>query len=246
MPNADCSVGRSFLVPLTEEGNGPPLFLIPAAGCFTVSLLGLARALHPKRTIYTFMFAGMENDQTPPTCIEEMASTYMTELRAVQGNGPYYLGGHCFGGIAAFEMAAQLEAEGESVAVLIPIGSFPPASKNGESSISSCDIENTNASINEQIEKRLLGLPAGFAERIEESTRRQVKMEDEYRAKPINAPIAQLRSCTHPSNVYRAWANLTTREYTERVVPGDTYSMLDRSNLTVFCNALQKTLEHFR
>ncbi|MCA1601395.1 MAG: non-ribosomal peptide synthetase, partial [Acidobacteria bacterium] len=43
---------------------------------------------------------------------------YITEIRTVQPEGPYYLGGVSFGGIVAFEMAQQLQEQGEQVALL--------------------------------------------------------------------------------------------------------------------------------
>src|SRR5690606_7286479 len=50
--------------------------------------------------------------------IEEMAAHYVAEIRTVQPRGPYYLSGYCFGGNVAYEMARQLEAAGETVALL--------------------------------------------------------------------------------------------------------------------------------
>jgi thioesterase domain-containing protein len=40
-------------------------------------------------------------------------------MRAVQPSGPYYLGGYCFGGTVAFEIAQQLHAAGERVDLLL-------------------------------------------------------------------------------------------------------------------------------
>src|SRR5262249_29045874 len=39
--------------------------------------------------------------------------------RNLQPNGPYYLLGACFGALVAFEMAQQLEAQGETVGLLV-------------------------------------------------------------------------------------------------------------------------------
>lgn len=50
--------------------------------------------------------------------IEEMASSYVDALRAVQPEGPYLLGGHSFGGVVAFEMAQQLQRQGYRVSLL--------------------------------------------------------------------------------------------------------------------------------
>jgi len=47
-----------------------------------------------------------------------MAQAFNQEMRIVQPEGPYYLGGLCFGGIVAFEMAQQLVSQGHKVAFL--------------------------------------------------------------------------------------------------------------------------------
>jgi aspartate racemase len=58
--------------------------------------------------------------------VEEMAAHYLREIREVQSVGPYLLGGYCFGGKVAFEMAQQLCAQGEEVALLALIDAFAP------------------------------------------------------------------------------------------------------------------------
>ena len=47
-----------------------------------------------------------------------MAAHYLDEIRTVQPRGPYCIGGYCLGAIVAFEMAQQLLAGGEEVALL--------------------------------------------------------------------------------------------------------------------------------
>jgi thioesterase domain-containing protein len=48
-----------------------------------------------------------------------MAAHYIGEIREVQPHGPYYIGGYSLGGEIAFEMAHQLVAAGEKVALLV-------------------------------------------------------------------------------------------------------------------------------
>jgi len=50
--------------------------------------------------------------------VAQMARGYIELIRARQPHGPYYLAGLCFGGIVAFEVARQLEAHGEKVALV--------------------------------------------------------------------------------------------------------------------------------
>jgi len=47
-----------------------------------------------------------------------LAVHYVDEIRTVQSEGPYLLGGVCSGSIVAFEMAQQLMAQGQRVALL--------------------------------------------------------------------------------------------------------------------------------
>ena len=60
--------------------------------------------------------------------IEQIARRYVQELRAFQPEGPYHLGGYCFGGEVAFEMAQQLSAAGQKVGMLVVMNSMPPNS----------------------------------------------------------------------------------------------------------------------
>jgi thioesterase domain-containing protein len=48
-----------------------------------------------------------------------MASHYLEEIRRVQPQGPYLLGGYCFGGIIAFEIAHQLGKSAEAVDLVV-------------------------------------------------------------------------------------------------------------------------------
>jgi thioesterase domain-containing protein len=52
------------------------------------------------------------------TRIPDMATYHLTKVRSVQPHGPYLLGGMCAGAVIAFEMALQLQAQGERVALV--------------------------------------------------------------------------------------------------------------------------------
>jgi thioesterase domain-containing protein len=60
-----------------------------------------------------------------------MAAHYVQVIRAVQRNGPYYLGGFCFGGMVAYEMARLLTAQGQDVALLALFNTPAPGSLQG-------------------------------------------------------------------------------------------------------------------
>src|SRR5208337_1131986 len=57
---------------------------------------------------------------------EDMVKAYLTELRSLQPEGPYFLGGFCLGGLLALEAAQQLTAVGEEVGLVVMVQSMPP------------------------------------------------------------------------------------------------------------------------
>ena len=83
--------------------------------------LKLARYLGDEQPFYVIQPHGIDGRQIPKT-IEQMAEDHIRTLRAFQPEGPYQLGGHCNGGLLAFEMARQLERVGQRVNLLVLIG----------------------------------------------------------------------------------------------------------------------------
>ena len=117
------STARRFthLVPMHdgEGGTKTPFFLV--AGMFgnVLNLRHLAHLIGTDRPFYGMQARGLYGDQDPHTSLVEAARDYIGEMRIVQPHGPYLLGGFSGGGITAYEIARQLEAEGESIAQLI-------------------------------------------------------------------------------------------------------------------------------
>ena len=89
----------------------------------------LARLLGPDQPFYGLRARGVDGVTPPHTKIEDMAAYYIKALRPVQPHGPYLLGGYCFGGVVAFEMARQLQAQGEPVALVGIFEGYAPVRK---------------------------------------------------------------------------------------------------------------------
>ncbi|HEX7241404.1 MAG TPA: alpha/beta fold hydrolase, partial [Longimicrobiaceae bacterium] len=103
------------LVPIQPAGCEPPIFFVHAAGGNVVSYAALARHLGVDQPFYALQSRGVEAEERPHLRVEDMAADYLVQLRAVQGRGPYRLGGWSMGGLVAFEMARLLDAAGEEV-----------------------------------------------------------------------------------------------------------------------------------
>ena len=82
--------------------------------------LNLARSLEPDQPFYVLEPYEFDRRGTPPA-FEEMAAAHIEEMRTVQPEGPYLLGGFCNGGLVAYEMARQLHAQGQVVNLLVLI-----------------------------------------------------------------------------------------------------------------------------
>lgn len=116
----------SLVVRLRESGTRPPLFLVHSNHGMVLPFYGLSRRLGEDQPLFAFRARGLSKREVPHADIPSMAVEYVAHLRRQQPDGPYYLGGHCLGGVVAFEMARILVSEGEDVAKLILIDSMAP------------------------------------------------------------------------------------------------------------------------
>ncbi|MEM9074326.1 MAG: SDR family NAD(P)-dependent oxidoreductase, partial [Myxococcota bacterium] len=102
-----------------EAGERTPFFLV--AGMFgnVLNLRHLAHLVGSDRPFYGLQAKGLYGGEAPHESFEEMADAYLAEIRMVQPEGPYMLGGFSGGGYTALEMARRLQADGEEVALLV-------------------------------------------------------------------------------------------------------------------------------
>ncbi len=116
----------SSLVPLQPLGSKPPLYLIHTT---PGDVLGYGNLIYHlfDQPCYGLQSLGMDNVDNAHKTVPEMAAYYVRLIREKQPHGPYHLGGWCYGGIIAVEMAHQLLAAGEKVAPLILIETPAPA-----------------------------------------------------------------------------------------------------------------------
>jgi thioesterase domain-containing protein len=99
----------------------------------------LAHHLGPEQPFFGLQAQGL-NGEPLLTRIEEMAAHYIEELRAVQPEGPYLLGGWSVGGVIAFEMARQLEVDGQGVALLVLFDSITPETAQASAELTETDL----------------------------------------------------------------------------------------------------------
>ena len=107
-----------LLVPIQPGGSKPPLFCVHGGS-------GLAHYLGTDQPYYGLQPHGLDGRRVPTT-VEAMAVDYLKEIRTLQPEGPYCLGGYSYGGVVAFEMAQQLCQQGQKVALLVLLDPITP------------------------------------------------------------------------------------------------------------------------
>jgi amino acid adenylation domain-containing protein len=124
------ALGLDVLLPIQARGSKSPFFCIHPVGGVAWSYMPLARHIPKDYPLYALQDPGLSRNTSLPSSIRDMAAEYIAQIRTVQESGPYHLLGWSFGGIAAHEIAAQLQAAGEEVAALVILDAYPAAASS--------------------------------------------------------------------------------------------------------------------
>lgn len=124
--NVAVSATCSSLVAIQPRGSKLPFFCVHGLGGGALYYSTLARYLSPEQPFYGLQSQGMDGKLPPHIRIEDIAAHNIKEVLTVQSEGPYFLGGHSFGCIVVFEMAHQLVAQGQKVALLALLDGLSP------------------------------------------------------------------------------------------------------------------------
>jgi len=109
------------LIPMRSSGTKPPFFAVHPIGGGAFIFRNLVQHLGPDQPFYGLQaleLAEIGEKGDPYLSLEDMAAKYLHAVRSVQPVGPYFLGGHSWGGVLAFEMAHQLTRAGEETRLL--------------------------------------------------------------------------------------------------------------------------------
>src|SRR3954470_23569169 len=105
-----------MLVPVQPSGTKPPLYFIHGVqGIMPVGRF-LAQSWGPDQPIFAINASGVDGrsavDNNDELTVKDMARTYVEEVQETRPRGPVFIGGMCAGGLAALEVARELQARG--------------------------------------------------------------------------------------------------------------------------------------
>lgn len=115
------------VVALQPLGERPPIFCVHSGGGSPFEYRELAAYVGTDQPFYGLQPRGYDKNSVPDNDICIMARDYLKGVREIQPEGPYYLTGWSFGGLVAYEMARQLLAEGQDVAMLVLMDVLEPS-----------------------------------------------------------------------------------------------------------------------
>jgi acyl-CoA synthetase (AMP-forming)/AMP-acid ligase II/thioesterase domain-containing protein/acyl carrier protein len=229
------------LVLLERGGDGRPFFCVHPVSGDVSCYAELARRVGANRPFYGLQARDFEVDMRPSTSIEHLASLYLESVRRVQPAGPYLLGGWSMGGIIAFEMALQLEQQGERVELLALIdanahilGSRPPE-------------ESIDKLVNAFFTSELQQAPA--SERLQALRRRierHLRAIWSYVPRPYGGQLTLLRTHHTPEPFLReqdnGWRPLARGGVEVHELPGDHHSILRVPDVEALAQRLRESL----
>jgi len=113
------------MMPINTEGSKIPFILLHGEKMN----YPLSEYLGTEYPFYGFFHYGSQGEKIFHKKVESFARDYISQLKKIVPEGPYYLAGFSFGGLIAFEMAIQLQRLGFEVPVLILIDCNVPSLK---------------------------------------------------------------------------------------------------------------------
>ncbi|MGJ0606597.1 type I polyketide synthase [Cylindrospermopsis raciborskii] len=224
----------SSLVPIQPAGNRPPLFGIH----YITSYQELSRHLGGEQPVYAVHYPG--GPSLPK--VEELAAYYIQEIRMIQPEGPYFLMGHSFGGLVAYEMAQQLVAQGQQVPLVALFDTWLP--------------QQLALPFLERLSKLAQLSPAEWFQRFKNITSRyrnrsRLKAAKAYTIKPYSGRVAFFKAMTliisvnyNLDETELGWRELVTGELQVYEVPGDHITMLNEPHVQFVAQKLQSCIDH--
>ncbi len=265
------TIDQAIASPLVkiQLGSKLPFFCVHPIGGGVLCYVNLAQYLDPNQPFYGLQAAGLDGKQEPCSDIKIMATHYIQAMRTVQPQGPYLLGGWSMGGVIAWEMATQLQSQGQKVDLLALIDATVPMTMTQPTEID-------DGTLLRRFFQDILGLSSEYAdfsvERLEElepAERLAYVMEQEqitnlplrhlfhvfksnFRAMQSYIPSVYAHRVTlfkaseqvlqNYQDLTMGWSNLTNQAVEVHVIPGNHYSIIAKPHVQILAEQLMISL----
>ncbi|USQ15251.1 amino acid adenylation domain-containing protein (plasmid) [Legionella lytica] len=232
------------IIPLKKSGHKIPLFLVHPVGGSVFWYTALAKNFDKQRPLYALQDPALETQSFLFEHLEEMASCYIENIKRIQPQGPYLIGGASFGASVAIEIAKQLQNRNEDIAAIISLDGWAeyPALQSNEAHFKEL-MQEQNTRLLEDYQKNNLK-NANFL--LEMQWHRE-QMLMRYAMPRIKAPLILFKA-SHlsplfqydaPLNWWDQYADVPIECY---LTPGDHESMFYEENSKVLAKLIHHSL----
>jgi acetoacetyl-CoA synthetase len=223
------AVAISPTILLKEGAEAPPVFMTHGLGSSVLDLSMLARGIETERPIFGLQAKGTDGKEEPYDRVEDMALFFLEAIRRIQAHGPYSMIGYSFGGLVLMEVAHRLRAQGESIALLAMVDTYP-----SKRTMRPVPLLRLCATLARRRVQRKLGtlkdaqrpVPTQHVQRQKDLSYVALKR---YRPRPLDGEIRFVRAADvsdFPADPAPVWAHLAKKVMVE-TVPGNHLEMLD-------------------
>lgn len=117
------------LLLLQPSGKGIPIFILPGSNGIAEGYDELAAEFRDICPVYSIQMQGVFEGEEPLNELDQIAALHIKWIREVQPAGPYRFIGHSFGAHVVYEMANQLQLQGEFVELIAMLDMHPQKRK---------------------------------------------------------------------------------------------------------------------
>jgi len=107
-----------LLVPVKSSGNKKPLICVHSGTGDAVTYRHIAKYMPEDRPVMALRFNMKATGLEHPLTFPNLARAYCEEIKKIYPEGPYYICGHCWGGVLAHLIASLLKDDGCEIGML--------------------------------------------------------------------------------------------------------------------------------
>jgi amino acid adenylation domain-containing protein len=252
----------SSLVAIRSSGERSPLFLVPPSATTGMKFARLTELLGNSQPVYSFNHPGLDGSQEPQSRMEDIAALYVSEMLAFQPQGPYLLGGMCFGVQVALEMAQQLKKQGIEPAMLIFLDPGDPQkgkkyikpSRKGASYYVSRIVHHIGKgtftrTLSRNIASRIFKINKSIRTNkfIRQTNQCHHEAIKNYQSMPYNGRVVFIQNGERKEKLVSKWKEILTGPVQYSVIPNSTHRTFLKKEkfIQIIAGLLNKTLDDF-
>lgn len=217
-------------------------FIPPILGSSTI-FSGLANQLNTSFNVYGLQYKGFDMEEAFDKSIEQMAETFISELKKIEKSKIVHLVGYSMGVSIVFEMAKILENEGFDVKLVLLDRGIGAGDLGSDQSV---DLKSLAMELfDEELAPWVQEIKPQDLDRVKKLIINNLEIINSYEVgETIKASMMAIEASQNemPSKMIE-WSSFTQGDFDLRRIPTDHYGLLNDENLPVLAKHITKALK---